>query len=155
MENPENRLEKAFLYLRKTKAVKFQKDVAAKMGVAPNTVSRALAGIKPFYNPSFVKGFNSAFDNIFNEAWLMGEDVPMLALHQPEDKKSETDIIDLAASLIKEAESLRKILTEEVDRSRQLQQELLATLTTIQASGTYIQPEQHTPYLAEKNPTKT
>lgn len=156
MEKPDKRLENAFLYLRKKGLVKYKKDVAQTMNVATDTVSRAFSGIKPYYNPTFLRAFNSAFDNIFNERWLMGEDVPMLSesetQKQPEPTTPTDSIITLAATLIQETELLHRQLSDEIAQVSALRQELTDTLAYLRTNfptPAYPSTFPSTHYLAE------
>lgn len=61
------------------KGVKYQKDLAALVGVSEDTITRIMRDQTEVTN-DFLCKFNEAFDNIFNYQWLRGEDnEPMLA----------------------------------------------------------------------------
>jgi hypothetical protein len=46
-------------------------DVAIKMGADPSNVSRSVKGTGGYPSDSFLRRFNTAFDNIFNSQWLL------------------------------------------------------------------------------------
>ena len=61
------------------KGVKYQKDLAALVGVSEDTITRIMHDQTEVTN-DFLCKFNEAFDNVFNYQWLRGEDdEPMLA----------------------------------------------------------------------------
>jgi transcriptional regulator with XRE-family HTH domain len=61
------------------KGVKYQKDLAALIGVSEDTITRIVRD-QTEVTDDFLCKFNEAFDNIFNYQWLRGEeDHPMLA----------------------------------------------------------------------------
>lgn len=61
------------------KGVKYQKDLAALIGVSEDTITRIMRD-QTEVTDDFLCKFNEAFDNIFNYQWLRGEDnEPMLA----------------------------------------------------------------------------
>lgn len=61
----------AFDHLRSEGKVKTQKDVADTMNADPTSISQALNGNERYCSDKFLVRFNSAFDNMFNMAWLM------------------------------------------------------------------------------------
>ena len=74
----EERLRKAFEYLRNSGIVHTQKDVANAMGATPPNVSSAFKGETKVLTDSFINRFNVAFDNVFNEEWLLTGEGEML-----------------------------------------------------------------------------
>ena len=61
------------------KGVKYQKDLAARIGVSEDTITRIMRD-QTDVTDDFLCKFNEAFDNIFNYQWLRGEDdEPMFA----------------------------------------------------------------------------
>ena len=77
-EDLSTRIDMAIAYLKKKHIIRFQKDVAERMGVDVNTVSRAKKGGD--YNPeSFAMRFNAEFDFIFSNEWLLNGVGEMLA----------------------------------------------------------------------------
>ena len=65
------RLQKAFEYLRSKGLVHTQKDVASKMGSSESNLSKALKGEDKVLTDRFLKRFNAAFDSVFNIDWLL------------------------------------------------------------------------------------
>lgn len=65
------RLKRAFEYLKSKGVVHTQKDLAEKMGTTPPNVSSALKGVEDVLTDNFIRRFNNAFDNIFNIDWLL------------------------------------------------------------------------------------
>ena len=61
------------------KGVKYQKDLAALVGVSEDTITRIMRD-KTEVTDDFLCKLNEAFDNVFNYQWLRGEEEePMLA----------------------------------------------------------------------------
>ena len=70
-EKREERLKEAFNYLKSKGIVHMQIDVAKQMD-APNTnISRAFRGHPRYLTDSFLHRFNSAFNGVFNDNWLL------------------------------------------------------------------------------------
>lgn len=55
------------------KGVKYQKDLAALVGVSDDTITRIMRD-QTDVTDDFLCKFNEAFDNVFNYQWLRGED---------------------------------------------------------------------------------
>ena len=78
------------------KGVKFQKDLAALVGVSEDTITRIMHD-QTEVTDDFLCKFNEAFDNVFNYQWLRGEDnEPMLAadLDKGNPHQSALPVID-------------------------------------------------------------
>lgn len=80
----------AFQYLRSKGIVHTQQDVADKMGVKKENISRAFNGKEKYYTPSFLTRFNAVFGNIFNINWLQTGEGEMLSSANKEGEKKET-----------------------------------------------------------------
>lgn len=65
------RLKKAIDYLRGEGVIRWDKDVASKMGADPANLSSALKGNETYLTERFLHRFNEAFDNIFDIDWLI------------------------------------------------------------------------------------
>lgn len=84
MRKRNNIFAEAFKWLKshkdkEGKGVKYQKDLAALVGVSEDTITRIMRDQTEVTN-DFLCKFNEAFDNIFNYQWLRGEEEePMLA----------------------------------------------------------------------------
>ena len=80
----------AYQYLRSKGVVHTQQDVADKMNVSKENVSRAFNGNEKYLTPSFLSSFNKAFDLIFVQKWLETGEEPMLrSLFTNEIEKKE------------------------------------------------------------------
>lgn len=71
-------LKKAINHLRMLGKVATMKEVARAMGADPSNISRHING-QPEPTAKFMRRFNEAFGNIFNEEWLLHGDGDMLA----------------------------------------------------------------------------
>lgn len=69
-----NIFAEAFKWLKKNwEGIRYQKDLAAKIGVSEDTVTRIMRD-QTEVTDDFLCKFNEAFDNVFNYQWLRGED---------------------------------------------------------------------------------
>lgn len=93
MEKKE-RFNEAFNYLKNKGIVHTQKDVAEKMGSTSPNVSSALKGVESVLTGSFLKRFNEAFGEIFDEQWLLTGDGDMLNKEDAPQPRQE-DTIEL------------------------------------------------------------
>lgn len=72
------RIDMAIAYLKQHKIIRYQKEIAERMGVDVNTVSRAKHG-GDYNAENFAMNFNAAFDFKFSASWLLRGEGPMLA----------------------------------------------------------------------------
>lgn len=72
------RLLEAFEHLRNIGEIHTQKDLAERMNATPQNVSRALKGIDSVLTDNFLRRFNHAFGDIFQDDWLISGDGQML-----------------------------------------------------------------------------
>lgn len=79
LENRVGRMTTAYEYLKSIGKAHKQQDVAVKMGTDKANVSRAMKGDEKYLTDRFLHRFNSAFDNIFNDEWLISGNGEMLA----------------------------------------------------------------------------
>lgn len=79
VENKVGRITTAYDYLKSIGKAHKQQDVADKMGTDKANVSRAMKGDEKYLTDRFLHRFNSAFDNLFNEEWLISGNGEMLA----------------------------------------------------------------------------
>lgn len=94
-ENISTRIDMAIAMLKSAKIIRFQKEIAERMGVDVNTVSRAKRGGD--YNPeSFAMNFNAAFNFMFSPEWLLHGTGEMLAYKSP-PTRIHPSIVPLAA----------------------------------------------------------
>lgn len=75
----------AYQYLRSKGVVHTQQDVADKMNVSKENISRAFNGNEKYLTSNFLDRFNKSFNMIFNEEWLKTGEGEML-------KKNEVNI---------------------------------------------------------------
>ena len=69
-----NIFAEAFKWLKKNwDGIRYQKDLAAKIGVSEDTITRIMRD-QTEVTDDFLCKFNEAFDNVFNYQWLRGED---------------------------------------------------------------------------------
>ena len=69
-----NIFAEAFRWLKKNwSGIKYQKDLASKIGVSEDTITRIMRD-QTEVTDDFLCKFNEAFDNVFNYQWLRGED---------------------------------------------------------------------------------
>ena len=69
-----NIFAEAFRWLKKNvEGIKYQKDLAARIGVSEDTITRIMRD-QTEVTDDFLCKFNEAFDNVFNYQWLRGED---------------------------------------------------------------------------------
>ena len=75
-----NIFAEAFRWIKKNvEGIKYQKDLAARIGVSEDTITRIMRD-QPEVTDDFLCKYNESFDNVFNYQWLRGEDnEPMLA----------------------------------------------------------------------------
>ena len=80
MRKRNNIFAEAFRWIKKNvEGVRYQKDLAARIGVSEDTITRIMRD-QTEVTDDFLCKFNEAFDNIFNYQWLRGEENhPMLA----------------------------------------------------------------------------
>ena len=96
MRKRNNIFAEAFKWLKahrdnEGKGIKYQKDLAAIIGVSEDTITRIMRD-QTEVTDDFLCKFNEAFDNVFNYQWLRGEEgEPMLAASKKE-KSSESNI---------------------------------------------------------------
>ena len=86
MRKRNNIFAEAFRWIKKNvEGVKYQKDLAARIGVSEDTITRIMRD-QTEVTDDFLCKFNEAFDNVFNYQWLRGEDnEPMLAAELKKD----------------------------------------------------------------------
>lgn len=72
------RLQTAFEFLRNQGKVHTQKDVARIMQTTEPNISAALKGSERVLTDKFLRRFNTAFNNIFSDNWLISGEGEML-----------------------------------------------------------------------------
>lgn len=78
MRRRNNIFAAAFDYLKREQGVKTQKELARRMGVSEDTITRILKD-RTDVTEDIITKLQTASDCIFNLQWLRGEDAPMLA----------------------------------------------------------------------------
>lgn len=106
MRKRNNIFAEAFRWIKKNvDGIKYQKDLAARIGVSEDTITRIMRD-QTEVTDDFLCKFNEAFNNVFNYQWLRGEDKePMFAAdlgksnpHQSEQTIDESSQINAAIS---------------------------------------------------------
>ena len=87
--NRQDRLNKAYLFLKMEKIVSKQEDVAKAMKSTQSNVSGALQGREGVLTDNFLKRFCEAFKQI-SLSWLLYEEGQMLNVATPEFKSENT-----------------------------------------------------------------
>lgn len=125
-----DRIATAIEYLKSIGAVHRQQDVATKMGATSSTMSRALGGDEKYLTEKFIQRFNMAFDCIFNESWLLGEDGEMLKepINQEANGDNNTQVagnanhVNSTAAMqlaLSEISEMRKLIQEQVRNNQE------------------------------------
>ena len=114
-----NIFAEAFKWLKKNwDGIRYQKDLAAKIGVSEDTITRIMRD-QTEVTDDFLCKFNEAFDNVFNYQWLRGEDpIHMLTVDLIEaepyiDPSSQTNAT--ISAYIEAIESLKRELRTKDD----------------------------------------
>lgn len=81
-------VKEAYNYLKYKKIVANMQELADKIGAQRTSVSAALNGNELYLTPSFCKRFNQAFDEIFDENWLLTGEGSMLKETSNEDNNA-------------------------------------------------------------------
>ena len=88
-----DRINKAYNYLKNIGVIHTQKDMAEKMEATAPNVSSALKGVDTVLTDKFLYRFNEAFDNIFNDEWLIKGDGDMLRPSQNVSDNANSTIV--------------------------------------------------------------
>lgn len=76
------RIISAYNHLKDVGIISSQQNVADRMGIRKESVSKAFSGNKSYLTNTFILKFNNAFDNMFNNDWLMEGKGEMLKNNQ-------------------------------------------------------------------------
>ena len=82
-----NNINEAYQHLRSVGVIHTQKEMADLMGSTASNISKALKGDPRFLTESFLRRFNKTFGGIFEESWLMGDNVHINMLRSSIDTK--------------------------------------------------------------------
>lgn len=126
------RINSAYNYLIWQKVISGQEDVAKAMSSTQPNVSQALKGVPRVLTDKFIRRFCNSFP-VINVEWLLNENGEMLKQHSTihdsypteQSPSPESSIIELASTLIKENEALRKQLTAAIIEVRKLREDML------------------------------
>lgn len=107
------------------KGVKYQKDLAAKIGVSEDTITRIMRD-QTEVTDDFLCKFNEAFDNVFNYQWLRGEDpyhkLAADLVKEQEEKSDPSEQIDqqnlFNTALAAKQETINSLLSQLADKER-------------------------------------
>lgn len=121
-----NIFAEAFKWLKKNwEGIKYQKDLAAKIGVSEDTITRIMRD-QTEVTDDFLCKFNEAFDNVFNYQWLRGEDTyHMLTadlVKEQEEKSDPSEQIDqqhlFNTALSAKEETIKSLRAQLADKDR-------------------------------------
>lgn len=126
MSNRNERFKAVLDWLYENGKVSDQRELSEVTGITETTISRILNGKVRQPSEDTLRKLNSAFDNIFNMQFFRGESDDMFAARHANIKEhtAELSIIELAATLIKENEALRRQLTAAIEEVRTLRAEM-------------------------------
>ena len=121
MRKRNNIFAEAFKWLKahrdnEGKGIKYQKDLAAIIGVSEDTITRIMRD-QTEVTDDFLCKFNEAFDNVFNYQWLRGEEgEPMIAESQKElPSESNIDFSSVMNALLAKSDETIASLKRELD----------------------------------------
>lgn len=121
MRKRNNIFAEAFKWLKahrdnEGKGIKYQKDLAAIIGVSEDTITRIMRD-QTEVTDDFLCKFNEAFDNVFNYQWLRGEEgEPMLAANKKEmPSESNIDFSSVMNALLAKSDETIASLKRELD----------------------------------------
>ena len=130
MRKRNNNFAEAFRWIKKNvEGVKYQKDLAARIGVSEDTITRIMRD-QTEVTDDFLCKFNDSFNNVFNYQWLRGEDDSAMldadrAKTNPHQSAAPAaDLFELYAQRVRLVDDLRVSLKEELAEVRALRTEL-------------------------------
>ena len=161
----------AFMYLYQSGVIANQKDLAKKIGLSENSISKILSNKVRRVSEETIKKLNASFGNIFNPQFFRGESDVLLTAdlfkaHKEAEQKQEElqtpkiDVIDMYAAIIRSVENLSHQLSEEMaalrEEREQLRQErqMLLSLIGHHNCKPYTEPDPNYLKAAEKKKTK-
>lgn len=152
-----DRLKQAVYHLKKEHRIKNQVDLAAKMGISPITVSRALSGT--YKGEKFAQDLNSIFDFMFSISWLLYGKGDMLAHSKPEPmpepqelKPQEPSIPGWADSLIQLVSTNTQMIEQLRAENRQLREDLNRAIAALNSLHGTPYPEVQAPMFMAAEP---
>lgn len=149
------RLKIAFNWLRHNRGLRSQKELAKRLSVDENTISRAMTGKVP-PSDNLLLQLNECFGNPFNFRWLCGDLAPQFNDAPSQPVQKVPDIIDLCSRLVSEVEELRKDVRKQFDEVAEmrnsLRDERKAMTQLIQQLAALAQPQKGYTYQPPKKP---
>lgn len=140
MRKRNNIFAEAFKWLKahrdnEGKGIKYQKDLAAIIGVSEDTITRIMRD-QTEVTDDFLCKFNEAFDNVFNYQWLRGEEgEPMLSASKKETpSQSNIDFSRVLNALLAKSDETITCLKRELDAKDEIiksKDERIADLTKL------------------------
>lgn len=140
MRKRNNIFAEAFKWLKahrdnEGKGIKYQKDLAAIIGVSEDTITRIMRD-QTEVTDDFLCKFNEAFDNVFNYQWLRGEEgEPMLAASKKEmPSESNIDFSSVMNALLAKSDETIASLKRELNAKDEIiksKDERIADLTKL------------------------
>lgn len=135
------RINQAFTYLKNKGIVHTQKDIAITMKASTSNVSSALSGVETVLTDNFLNRFNKAFNNVFNEEWLITGNGEML---NPQNCIKSSNIGDNSTQIagnsnhinnsstldkaLDEISEMRKLLAEAIKNNKEQTERLLSII---------------------------
>lgn len=126
----------AFDYLKRNTEIRTQQQLADKMGVTKDTISRIITA-KTYVTEDAITKFQTATDCIFNLQWLRGESDTMLACDvepNEHDTQSAPDLSSMTNAIIAAKDDAIEALKRELQKSEEsFNSEIAAKNETISA----------------------
>ena len=124
-----NIFAEALKWLKKNwEGIKYQKDVAAKVGVSEDTITRIMRD-QTEVTDDFLCKFNEAFDNVFNYQWLRGEDpYHMLTSDLINAQKETTNPIHYESASMPSSLDRSFMIEKEVENTKTFLDKFIASL---------------------------
>lgn len=135
------RINQAFKYLKSKGIVHIQKDIAITMKASTSNVSSALSGVETVLTDNFLIRFNKAFNNVFNEEWLITGNGEML---NPQNCIKNSNIGDNSTQIagnsnhinnsstldkaLDEISEMRKLLAEAIKNNKEQTERFLSII---------------------------
>ena len=134
-----DRLGIAVKYLKSQKLIMNQKDLAAKMGITPVTISRYMRGV--FSAERFLPELNAKFQFIFSTEWMMYGNGPMLTKDCQQHSDVHTSIIRTASTTAAAPPSWASSLIDLVAQNTQSIENLLRDNLSLRSQLTQLTEE--------------
>ena len=141
MTNRHERLKEVYEYLRYHYSIHTQTDMANAIQMTRPAFSAAMNGNEKYLTKSLFMKICAAFPGVFNLDYLLTGTGILLA---PQEKAEPTpvspatdNLLELHAQMIRRVDDLRQELHQELLTSRQLKDELRATLSELKSTTTH------------------